>query len=96
MRTRIFDMKYFKKNMEIIINTIDTDKLPGYKRLLTEEYWKIADDQFEGVIDEVMDTVKNGQIEVIDIVKLFVYFTYFVEKDLIKYDMRTIKSTFLN
>ena len=35
VRTRIFDMKTFKKNMETIINTIDTEKLPGYKRLLT-------------------------------------------------------------
>ena len=23
-----------------IINTIDTEKLPGYKTTLTEEYWK--------------------------------------------------------
>lgn len=46
VRTRIFDMKIFKKNMEVIRNTIDTDKLPGYKRLITEEYWKISDDQF--------------------------------------------------
>ncbi len=66
VRTRIFDMKTFKENMEVIINTIDTDKLPGYKRLLTEEYWKINDDQFEKVIDEVIDDVKNGRIRLID------------------------------
>ena len=48
VRTRIFDMKVFKRDMEAIINTVDTDKLPGYKRLLTEEYWKISDDQFGG------------------------------------------------
>ena len=41
VRTRIFDMKTFKKDMETIINTVDTSNLPGYKRLLTEEYWKI-------------------------------------------------------
>ena len=58
VRTRIFDMKTFKKNMETIINTIDTEKLPGYKRLLTEEYWKISDDQFPGVIEEVIEDVK--------------------------------------
>ena len=54
VRTRIFDMKVFKDNMEVIRNTIDTDKLPGYKRLLTEEYWKISDDQFENIIKEVL------------------------------------------
>ncbi len=96
VRTRIFDMKVFKEDMEVIINTIDTDKLPAYKRLLTEEYWKITDDQFNGIIEEVLDDVKNGRLELINIVKLFAYFAYFIRKDLINYDMRTIKSVFLN
>ena len=96
VRTRIFDMKVFKENMEVIRNTIDTSQLPGYKRLLTEEYWKIPDDQFDGVIDETLEDVKNGRIELIQIVKLFAYFTYFIKKDLIRYDMRTIKSVFFN
>ncbi len=96
VRTRIFDMKIFKRDMEAIINTVDTDKLPGYKRLLTEEYWKIADDQFDGVIKEVLEDVKNGNIELINVVKLFAYFSHFVKKGLIDYDMRTIKSLFFN
>ena len=96
VRTRIFDMKVFKQDMEAIINTVDTDKLPGYKRLLTEEYWKISDDQFGGVISEVINDVKSGNMELINVVKLFAYFAYFVRKGLIDYDMRTIKSVFLN
>ena len=96
VRTRIFDMKIFKQNMEVIRDTVDTKQLPGYKRLLTEEYWKIPDDQFNGVIDETLDYVKNGRIEIIQIIKLFSYFAYFIKKDLINYDMRTIKSVFFN
>ena len=96
VRTRIFDMKVFKRDMEAIINTVDTDKLPGYKRLLTEEYWKISDDQFGGVVSEVLEDVKNGNIELINVVKLFAYFAHFVRKGLIDYDMKTIKSVFLN
>ncbi len=96
VRTRIFDMKIFKRDMEVIINTIDTEKLPGYKRLLTEEYWKIADDQFDRVIDEVIVDVKSGKLKLIDIVKLFIYFTYFVKRGLITYDMKTIKTVFFN
>ena len=96
VRTRIFDMKIFKENMEVIRDTVDTNQLPGYKRLLTEEYWKIPDDQFNGVIDETLDYVKNGKIEIIQIVKLFSYFAYFIKKDLINYDMKTIKSVFFN
>ena len=96
IRTRIFDMRIFKDNMEVIINTIDTAKLPAYKRLLTEEYWKIADDQFEKIIEEVLEDVKEGRISPIEIVKIFAYFSYFSKKNLIEYDIRSIKSTFLN
>ena len=94
VRTRIFDMKTFKKNMEVIINTIDTEKLPGYKRLITEEYWKISDDQFPGVIDEVIESVKKGEIELIDTVKLFIYFSYFIKRGLIDYNIKEIKNIF--
>ena len=96
VRTRIFDMKTFKKDMEDIINTVDTDKLPGYKRLLTEEYWKISDDQFPKVISEVLESVKKGEIQLIDLIKIYTYFVYFVKKGLVDYDMQTINSVFLN
>lgn len=86
VRTRIFNMKVFKENMEVIINTVDTDKLPGYKRLLTEEYWKISDDQFDSIIEEVLDDVKNGRIKPIEIVKIFAYFAYFIKRiNIIRY-----------
>ena len=50
VRTRIFDMKLFKNDMEMIIQTIDTEKLPGYKRLLTEEYLKFSYETFKLII----------------------------------------------
>ena len=87
-------MKTFKKNMEVIINTVDTEKLPGYKRLITEEYWKISDDQFPQVVEDVLVNVKEGNIELVDMVKLFIYFSYFVKKDLINYNIKTIKTIF--
>lgn len=96
IRTRIFDMKIFKSNMEVIINTIDTEKLPGYKRLLIEEYWKITDDQFPKVIDQVIEDVKAGKLKLLDTVKLFLYFSYFIKKGLINYDMKTVRSIFFN
>ncbi len=96
IRTRIFDMKLFKENMETIRNTVDTENLPGYKRLLTEEYWKISDDQFDTVIREVIHDVKEGNLNLIDTVKLFAYFSYFSRKGLIEYDLKTLRSVFFN
>jgi len=96
VRTRIFDMKIFKEDMDVIINTIDTEKLPGFKRLLTEEYWKISEEQFPKVIEEVLEDVKNGSLKAIEIVKLYAYFSYFIDKGLIDYDIETVKSLFFN
>ena len=96
VRTRIFDMKIFKRDMEDIINTIDTRNLPGVKRLLTEEYWKISDDEFPKVIKDVMDTVNQGQLQLIDIVKIYAYFMHFKKKKLIDNDEAELKTQFLN
>lgn len=96
VRTRIFDMKLFKNDMEIIKNTIDISQLPAYKRLLTEEYWKISDEEFGGVINEILEDVNVGKIELIDIVKLFAYFSYFSKKGLLSEDLKKVKNIFFN
>ena len=96
VRTRIFDMKIFKDNMETIRKTIDTGEIPAYRRLLTEEYWKISDDDFNNVIEEILEDVKQGKIKLIDIVKIFAYFSYFSRKGLINYDLKILKVIFFN
>ena len=96
VRTRIFDMKIFKENMETIRNTVDTENLPAYKRLLTEEYWKISDDEFDKVVSDIIEDVKQGNLKLIDNVKIYAYFSYFSKKNLIDYDIKTIKSVFFN
>ena len=96
VRTRIFDMKLFKKDMDSIRNTVDINNLPGYKRLLTEEYWKISDDEFEDVINSALQDVKEGNLQLIDIVKIYAYFSYFSKKGLIKDDLKVLKIMFFN
>ena len=96
VRTRIFDMKIFKENMETIRNTIDIENLPAYKRLLIEEYWKISDDEFDKVISDILEDVKQGNLRLIDNVKIYAYFSYFSKKNLIDYDLKTIKNVFFN
>ena len=96
VRTRIFDMKALKKDMDAIINTVDTEKLPGYKRLLTEEYWKISDEQFPQIIRDTIEEVKKGTLQLIEIVKLFSYFSYFIKRGLINNEMSEIKQIFMD
>ena len=96
VRTRIFDMKIFKENMEVVLNTAGLGKMPAYKRLLTEEYWKISDDEFANVINEIIEDIKRSNIQLVDLVKLYAYFSYFSRKGLILYDLSTLKSMFIN
>ena len=93
-----FDNNYYFnfKSEYRFFKFIDTEKLPGYKRLLTEEYWKISDDQFPYVIEEVISNVKNGDLKLIELVKLFAYFSYFSRRKLIPYEMQEVKEIFLD
>ena len=94
VRTRIFDMRLFKDDMEKVLNISGLVKIPAYKKLLTEEYWKISDDEFLEMIEEILTEVKKGKIQLVDMVKLYAYFSYFSRKKLIAYDINTLKDLF--
>ena len=96
VRTRIFDMKLFKKDMEEIQNSGESDAIPAYRRLLTEEYWKIPDEEFLKVINEIIKEINTGEIELVDLVKIYTYFSYFSNKGLIPYEIDTLKNIFKN
>ena len=96
IRTRIFDMKIFKRDMEDAEMTSSGERnIPAYKRILVEEYWKIPDDKFFDTIYEALDDVKKGKLELIDIAKLFVYYIYFYNNNLISYDLKDLKEYFI-
>ena len=94
VRTRIFDMKLLKNDMEEIQNTGENRSIPSYKRLLTEEYWKIPDEEFLRVINEIIEEVKDEKVNLVDLVKLYFYFSYFSKKNLIPYEIKTLKTIF--
>ena len=96
VRTRIFDMKLFKSEMEAVNASPKAKKIPAYKKILVEEYWKVQDDQFGKIVEEILEDVKKGDLELIDIVKLFEYFIYFSKSGLISNDITTLKTVFLN
>ena len=96
VRTRIFDMKTFKDDMEAIVSNETRGNLPSYKRLLTEDYWKIEDADFNTVITETLDDVKAGKLQLAEYFKLYVIFNFFIQKGLIDIDPEYLKLTFIN
>lgn len=96
IRTRIFDMKLFKKDMEEAeLSSGGEKEMPAYKKILVEEYWKIPDDKFFEVVYEALEDVKKGNLQLIEIAKLFVYYIYFYNNNLISYDLKTLKEDFI-
>jgi hypothetical protein len=97
VRTRIFDMKLLKKDIEDAEAVTSGDRnIPAYKRILVEEYWKIPDNKFFDIVYEALDNVKSGELELIEIAKLYVYFIYFWKNNLISYDLKTLKENFIS
>ena len=96
VRTRIFDMKTFKDDMEHIASQESRGKLPSYKRLLTEEYWKIEDNEFNTVVSETMEDIKSGKLQLSEYFKLYIIFNFFVQKGLLEIDGEYLKLTFIN
>ena len=96
IRTRIFDMKLFKEDMEQVNENENSKKIPAYKKILIEEYWKVQDDKLFDIVQETLEDVKKGNIELIDIVKLFAYFVYFSKNNLISYDLETLMPIFID
>ena len=95
VRTRIFDMQVFKKEMEDIERLANRSNLPSYKRILFEEYWRIPDAEFDKVIYDTLDAVRTGKLELIEYLKLFIYFNFFNKKGLIREDINSLKNQFM-
>ncbi len=96
VRTRIFDMKIFRDDMESIASDESRGHMPSYKRLLTEDYWKIEDNEFQQVVAETLDDVKSGKLQLVEYLKLYVILNFFVQKGLYDIDMEFLKLTFVN
>lgn len=96
VRTRIFDMKIFRDDLENIVSQESKGKLPSYKRLLTEDYWKIEDSDFNTVVTETLEDVKAGKLQLAEYLKLYVIFNFFIQKGLLDIDQEYLKLTFVN
>ena len=95
VRTRIFDMRVFIREMMDIDKTSKKAGTLGYERILSEEYWRIPDEEFDKVIYNTLELVRTGKLELINYVKLFIYFNYFYTKGLLREDISSIKNQFM-
>lgn len=95
VRTRIFDMRVFSREMGDIEKTERKYGRLDYERILSEEYWRIPEQDFEKVIYNTLELVRMGKLELINYVKLYIYFHFFQEKGLIREDIDWLKNQFM-
>ena len=97
VRTRMFDEKYFRANIESAINSYKDNKNnegKKYYKLLNESYWKMTDFEFESLWQQVIEEIKTGQVELRQYVKLFIIFKYLLNIGLIKLSINDLKQDF--
>ena len=98
VRTRYFDDKVFRENMDEATKTQvkkRADEVKKYLKLLNGDYYKISDVDFEILWKQVIEEVKAGQVLFRDYVKLFSVFKYLINTGLIKYNVSELKLTFI-
>ena len=97
VRTRYFDEKYFKENLDSAICALKDEKNDSnkkYLKILTGDYLSLSDLEFENLILQVLDEVKQGIVNFYDYVMLFSMFKYFIEVKLLIYDIESLKKVF--
>lgn len=98
VRTRFFDEKIFKENVEAAIATIENTKRiedRHYLKLIEGEYWKLTDIDFEILWKQVLDEVKFGKVDFNEHVKLFAVYKYLITTGLIEYSVTDLKQAFV-
>lgn len=98
VRTRFFDEKLFKENMDEATN-IHVETKEGvdkkYIKLLDGEYWKLSDFEFDILWKQVIDEIKCGSVDFSEHVKLFAIFKYLISIDLVRYSISELKQNFI-
>jgi len=71
IRTRMFDEKLFKEDMEKAMQKVEKKGDPVYQKILDGSYWKMADIDFEITAIRVLEDIKEGNIPSYEYTKLF-------------------------
>ena len=99
IRTRFFDEKVFKENMDEALTLPEkkNDKEPDkkYKTMLNGDYFKLSDTDFDILWKQVLEEVKEGKVEFKEHVKLYAIFKYLINMGLIEIDLADLKQKFV-
>ena len=99
IRTRFFDEKVFKDNMDEALSKPQEDKNLEknykYKEMLNGDYFKLSDTDFDILWKQVLEEVREGKVAFKEHVKLYAIFRYLINMGLIQVDVQELKQKFV-
>ena len=98
IRTRCFDEKLYKQNIEEAtadIETSKTEKSMKYHSIISGEYLKLSDFDFNVLVMQVIEEIKIGHVDFKEYVKLFSLYKYFINSGLFEMSISELKQAFI-
>lgn len=98
IRTRYFDEKLYKENMKAATTFASFQKSKEnekkYTKIISGEYWKLSDFDFNVLVSQVIEEIKLGIVEYEEHVKLFCIYKYLIDNGLVDISITDLKQTF--
>lgn len=95
VRTRIFDDRLFKQDMDSAVIKKEEIKEKQYMKMLTGTYWKLSDLDYEILADQVFYDIKAGEIQSKEYVKLFVVYKDLLDVGLLNMSYEEMRERFI-
>lgn len=95
VRTRIFDDRLFKQDMDKAIVKKESIKEQQYMKILSGTYWKLADFDYEILADQVLYDIKEGEVPNKEYIKLFSVFKELSDMGLLKVNFDEMRERFI-
>jgi len=98
IRTRFFDEKLYKDNLKEatdFVDTVNLDNSKKYHTILNGDYLKISDYEFNMVVRQALEEVKDGLVEFKEHIQLFSIYKYFVTSGLLDISITDLKQSFI-
>ena len=85
VRTRYFDMRLYKDNMQEANQRVDEDKVKSankYNLILSGDYLKMSDFDFNVLVRQVLDEIRAGKPKFVEYINLFSVYKYLIDMGL--------------
>ncbi len=97
IRTRYFDERLYKENMKEATENIEItniEKSMKYNTILSGEYLKLSDFDFNILVLQVLEEIKEGAVDFKEYVSLFAVYKYFIASGLCDIQVSELKQIF--